>query len=181
MTWPTFVSFCTTDNGYAEEAAQLIETLDRFGLPHHVAPIGPSTGWARDCNRKPEFLRSCLDRFGPVVWLDADARVIREPILLRGIDADFAAHWRHGEELLSGTMYFGPGAEMLLDVWSIRCAAMPGAMDQRNLADAIATVPDVRMVRLPVEYTSIFDGADLPAEPVILHTQASRRLKREPK
>lgn len=176
---PLFVSFFTPI--YAEEAHGLLRTLILHGLDHDIREIESQSSWERNCSRKASFLAEMRTAHPgrPLVWVDADARVRRYPALLDSLTCDFAAHWRNGHELLSGTMYWGATAKAdeLLAAWSRASEAMPDIMDQRTLQN-IVDGWDGRVVRLPPEYTAIFDGDMAPeAAWVISHHQASRRLR----
>jgi hypothetical protein len=179
---PLFVSFYTPDNGYAEEAAQLVETLKEFGLDHHVANIGKMINWDLATQHKPVFLLKMM-RCNPgrsVVWVDADARVRKAPTLFESLDCDFAAHWRAGEELLSGTLYFSnsDASRHLALLWAERVREKPEQWDQVTLDQIVRPCPDwLRVATLPAPYTLIFDSMANDGPPVIEHTQASRRLK----
>lgn len=115
----------------------------------------------------------------PIVWLDADARVRRPPSLFDSLDCDVAAHWKDGEELLSGTLYIGANdtATELLQEWLTDCQSNPGEWDQRCLQAVLNSSRRFRIQTLPADYTAIFD-AGMSDHPVIEHLQASRRLKR---
>lgn len=180
---PLFVTFYTEGSPYAGEAITLGETCATFGLPFERHPMPSRGSWARNCNAKPTFLREMMVRHEgrPLVWLDADARVRRLPVAFDAcveMGTDFAAHWRYGQELLSGTMYWGGGPRSweLLRLWLAECEQHPETWDQRNLQAVIERgVPGLRVERLPETYTAIFD-AGVP-DPVIEHMQASRRLR----
>lgn len=180
---PIFVSFYTTGTGYEAEAAGLVASLEQFGLARDVAGLAPAGGWTANCNLKSAFVRDMLIKHGdrPVVWLDADARVRMPPVYFDSLDCDFAAHWRDGHELLSGTLYFGntTGARVLADKWVAECKVHPRDWDQHNLQRAVDAMPTLRVANLPPAYTQIFDLMKHHGAPVIEHLQASRRLKRE--
>ena len=174
---PIFCSYYTLR--YTPEAEQLLATLREWGLRYDVRPVSDLGRWELNCNYKPTYLRECRERFPgeALVWVDADARVRSYPGLFDVLNCDFAAHWRHGQELLSGTLYFGPteAAGKLLSEWEAECKRRPGDWDQRILADVLGKVPSLKIARLPWSYCQIFDGE--PGIPVIEHTQASRRLR----
>ena len=175
---PIFVSFFAGP-GYDREAAELVKTLDRFGLQYEVRELPDAGGWEANCGRKPEYLLQMMDAYPgeSLVWVDADARIRREPTLFDSLDCDLAAHWKDGTELLSGTLYVGPSARPLLESWRDGCRANPGEWDQKVLQQIVEGARSYRISTLPAEYTAIFD-AEMCESPVIEHMQASRRLRR---
>lgn len=194
---PLYVSYYTIDTGYELEAAGLLSTLEAFKLQHHVAGVTPRSAgrtwsWDRATQYKAEFIRDMQDRHPgePIVWLDADARVVQRPRLFEWLNCDLAAHWYRNKELLSGTLYFAPGADSraVVEAWIGRNRLRPHGRcaDQRNLQQVIGECRGLRIVNLPPEYAWIDagTGGDLSARaygrryPVIVHRQASRRLKK---
>jgi hypothetical protein len=184
---PLFCSFFTPD--YRQEAEELIATLDAHKLEHDVRPWPDAGDWARNCNQKATFLRNMmLEHEGrPLVWLDADARVVAPPVMFDSLTCDFAAHWLDWsdgrKELISSTLYFGPtpGAWDLLKSWMAASRDWPDVWDQKLLQELAERPRTLDVVRLPPAYTYIFDISRdrYPNEtPVIKQLQASRRLRR---
>lgn len=182
----TIVSFYTIGTDYEAEAQRLIESCERFNLPYRVEPVPNLGTWQRNTQHKAEFLRWMRSELtGPIVWLDADAEVKCYPALFAEItDADVAVHYRAKgkgkRELLSGTVWFAETVEArnLLDRWVETNRRNPKRWDQSTLADAIRDLPGVLVHELPAPYCLIFDRMRRLGPPVILHHQASRRLKR---
>lgn len=176
---PIFCSFFTSE--YEADACELLRSCRDFGLDADVRAVPNLGSWARNCGYKPQFIRErILDNPARgVAWVDADARVRQYPALFDSLDCDFAAHWRHGVELLSGTLYFGPTARarQLVKAWCEAQQQSPDEWDQRVLQRVIeSTRPgDLKVAYLPAEYTRVFDDAKM-GEPVVEHMQASRRL-----
>lgn len=180
----TFVSYYTP--AYRHEAMALIDTLEAFGLPHVVTEVADRGTWERNCALKPTFIRHHIIRTdAPVVWVDADARIVQRPELFFNdengyprLRCDVAAHYRWGEELLSGTLYFSGTfrASEICRIWARECEASPGEWDQKVLQRILAD-GDWDVERLPASYTAVFDDPKMTGDAVILHTQASRRLK----
>src|SRR5262252_6848339 len=167
---PLYLSYYTIGDGYETHGAELVRTLDRFKLSHHVDGVRPGTAsepgrepwsWARAAQYKAEFVRDMLLRYPdrPLVWLDADARVVARPIMFEWLDCDFAAHWYRGRELLSSTLYMrpGPGVTALVNAWIDRNRHRPGrrCADQPNLQDVVESSRGLKIVNLPPEYAWI--------------------------
>jgi hypothetical protein len=194
---PLYVSYYTIGNGYEPEAEGLRRTLEVFRLPYQIVGIpidglrGPRT-WQRAIGYKAEFIREMQHAFPdrPLVWLDADARITQRPRLFDWVTCDLAAHWFRTKELLSGTLYLAPGkaSRFLVEAWVRRNCERPDGRcaDQRNLMDVVRSRRDLSILNLPPEYAWIDagSGSDLSARaygrryPIIVHRQASRRLKR---
>jgi len=179
---PVFISFYTRDTPYEAMAARLRETLDAYGLEHRLVGVDSLGLWERNCAYKARFVRDQWRALGrPVVWLDADATVEADPVVLRQCGADFAACKWEGWELCSGTLFFNatPAAGRLLDRWVLRCEADPLLWDQMHLDAAwadIASEEPLITQWLPTPYLHIFDHRTDKA-PVIKHWQASREHK----
>jgi len=181
-TEPVFISFFTIDTPYEDLATRLRGTLDRFGLEHRVVGINSVGSWERNCARKARFVyETWAELRRPVVWVDADATIDADPLVLRKCGADFAVHKTRGWEFGSGTLFFGQSAEAgkLLDRWVLRCEADPLLWDQMHLDAAWADIASSeRLITqwLPQSYLYIFDHPP-EAPPVITHWQASRQHK----
>ena len=172
---------------YAEEAAGLIESLELFGLTHSVEEVPGKGNWSRNTKLKATYIRDKMTESPgvPIVWLDADARVRRDPVLFSTLNADMACYYRRDTELLSGTLFFSgsQAARSVVDQWIAANERRPGVFDQKNLQQVVeqnASNPEFRLERLPPAYC-LFDllvkhDKQITA-PVIWHRQASRRLK----
>lgn len=178
------VSFHTPDSYYSGHAREMMKTLDRFGIPHDVEVVPPVGCWVENCAFKPRFIQRKLAEHAdrPVVWLDADARVLRDPVLFEEIPADFAVHYRAGQEMLSNAMFFnvGPRSRELVDAWVAAQEKEPREWDQRvlqALIDRKALAMGLEIQLLPPEYAAI-DFMHV-ANPVIVQMQASRLLRRK--
>ena len=190
-TWPMagdrpirIVSFYTADNEYREHAERLRASLDRFGLAYELTPIDSRGAWEFNCAFKARYIRDQWSRSDvPVVWIDADATVEMNPILLNSFQADFAIHKWSGWQFASGTVYFGKSdlTRQLLDLWVLRSESDPTTYDQVHLQSAwcdISNSAPLRTVWLPRSYYDIFDRPGNDAT-VIRHWQASRKPKAE--
>jgi hypothetical protein len=176
---PVIVSFYTP--AYEAEAREMERTARAFGFFTDVRAVPDLGDWANNCAMKPAVIRDRMQDYPgrAVVWLDADARVRKPPVLLCHLRCDFAAHWRYEVELLSGTMFWGPtaAARTLAERWAQEQQRLPGEWDQKVLQRVIEArdIEGLRVHGLPAAYTAIFD-ARMCDEPVIEHMQASRRL-----
>lgn len=175
---PIYCSFYTP--AYSAEAQELLLTLGEFNLPADVRSMPDAGSWVKNCGMKAGYVREMMrehpDR--PVVWVDADGRVKSYPLLFDSLTCDFAAHWRHGVELLSGTLFFSgtEAATDLADDWIAECRRHPDVWDQKCLEAVVRQMPGLSCSRLPPQYTCVFDDPKMgPA--VIEHLQRSRVYK----
>jgi hypothetical protein len=140
---PLIVSFFTPGL-YASETARLRRSLARLGLEDQfLSPVvAPFPDWDQATRHKAIFLRHLVKMDRPLLWLDADSVVWRDPLpLLAALPGDIAVHYHRGHELISATIWLRPGPLVLkvLDRW-IELNAAPdqqSVWEQRNLDLAI--------------------------------------------
>lgn len=185
---PIYVSYYT-NNGYQEEVKKLRDDIWQFSLRNDVNLLNDSGDWNKNCHQKPVFLKSMLKKYprNSIVWLDADARIRRYPVLFNKLKCDLGIHYRkkkrHNievEELLSGTIYLANNhrTDQLMDLWIEENRNHPLEWDQRNLARAIKRW-NGKVEKIPSSYCQIFDSMAHEGKPVIEHFQASRKLRRQ--
>lgn len=174
-----FISYYTRGTPYEEEVKNLIGSLKKFNLTYVVYPTESVGSWCGNCALKPSILLRALNDYpneDSIVYLDADAIILKPPELFKHIQSDIAVHYKNGSELLSGTIFLRNtiATRKLLENW-IRHQTSD-VWDQKVLQEVIKT-GNVSMSELPKEYVHIFD--DNPTQDtVIIHNQASRRFKR---
>ncbi|WP_051378919.1 polysaccharide pyruvyl transferase family protein [Derxia gummosa] len=103
-TAPIVISFSAGDDYYHRAAAQLRGDCDRLGIEHDIRRLDPAPGgegWIALCRRKVGFCRDMLRRHGrPVLWIDVDCRLLRDPRpLLAGGGYDIAGFARGFRDL----------------------------------------------------------------------------------
>lgn len=184
-----YVSYYTPD--YEEVAHRLKLSLATFELEHIVVPVPDRGTWVANCARKPLFIRDLLSQMKkPLVWIDADAVVVKRPALFEDSaychDAAVCRYtWHQGKrETLSGTVWFNDTymAKRMVEHWIEQQALLPDMWDQVGLQMAVAEAEKTSAVieNLPVEYCYIHDlhRREHPdADPVIVHYQHSRQTR----
>jgi hypothetical protein len=181
------VSFFTSE--YCNEALRLMGSLDKFSISYDIKNVASKGSWITNVNYKSEYCRDkLLEHNMSIVWLDCDAEVVKYPKLFDYIGDyyDMGCYYRNRRsmphELLSGTLYFSNTTESLklLESWTTVCKANSMVWDQRNLQRVIYEHDkDLKIFEFPSSYVRIFDAQDMrDVDPVILHYQASRKLKR---
>lgn len=178
---PVVVGFYTAGTGYEAEAHEMQVSAHRMGLEVELRGI-PNAGWQRNTQYKAQFLSEMVEKYWgrSIVYTDADSRFVRYPALFDALQCDIGAHRHKGHELLSGTLFLrcGPSTAALMTLWREECERNPRTWDQVCLANAISKWGGT-FYPLPQEYCCIFDLKPLPTSPVVVHYQASRRLKKE--
>jgi len=186
---PVITSFYTKGNGYEKQAQFLIDTIRRFNFDYDIQGIEDRGSWRKNVYYKPIFIKKMLNKYPnrSIVFVDADAKIRKNPVLFNNYDCDLAFHLRGGKELLSGTLYFGntKGSHFIVDKWIEQDEKYTNThMPQRNLAAVFNKNKDkIKWKTLPVEYCMIFDSRSRHSRnPVIEHFQFSRKYKeRKPK
>jgi len=186
---PIVVSYYTVGTGYEEEAKRLLKSVGKFSLDYYIQGIPSRGSWISNVQHKPTFLREMIERFPDrtLLMVDADAEFLKYPTLLCDFhQADIGIHYRQRDgtrrELLSGTIFMRPCPVVnnVLKAWEDECKANPSEWDQRALSRVLKRVrySSARIIDLPAQYCTIFDSMSDVRDPVILHHQASRYLKK---
>jgi len=136
---PIIVSYYTPGTHYETRARALRKSVERLGLESRIEPRASRGSWVENCAQKSEFVRDVRQAVGrPVLWLDADAVLLRPLSQLDGFAGDFAAVKRDGWNLSGGQLYFGTGpvTDALVETWCRYCRAAPNIFDQVTLTYA---------------------------------------------
>jgi len=192
MNWQA-VTFVTIGTGYEREVLRLKASCDACGVPLRIFRFQPLGSWRANLNFKSQSILDAMAGYPEkdIVFIDADAVVRSYPrlfdVLSEARKHDIAAHFfmqsrvERGE-LLSGTLWFqnNPTAQTLVQAWHAHGEANPNVRHQRCLQAVLARYgSNIRIYRLPLEYTCIFDHpARRGVVPVIEHFQASRKYRR---
>jgi len=181
-----FVNFFTKN--YRARAAKLVKSLNKFALTHDVVEMEQEGSFEEIVSRKPEFIGMMMDahpKAKAIVWLDADAVLVKEPKLfweLHGID--LACHFREGVELVASDMYWANTTKVKhqLTAWHMAMTKGEGVgllcPEQQVLSNHLVDW-NVNTYQLPSEYCFIEDlpeknDAGRIVDPVVVQYQASR-------
>ena len=173
-----FVSAFTINTPYEQEVENLKKSLVQFGFStEHIVPIQNLGTWAKNCQQKAKVIKGKLTELNePIIWLDADAVINKEPELFSRIEKNLAI-CVYRNEYLSGTIFLKPTQQIhdLLDEWIIECEKNPTEWDQKILQRLILK-NNIDHEVLPTSYCKVdfFKADDL----VISQNQASRRFKK---
>ena len=176
-----FVSMFTAGTPYEEEVKSLQKTLDGFGLPYEIVGLRTQGSWEKNTQMKPQVIKGIMDKHNKdIVWVDADAEILKYPELFYSLDCDIAFHYiKEWNEKMTGTMYFKNNtiSREVLNKW-IALNEKNNNPDAINFQAVMEGFNDLRITDLPNEYIHISDNKYLQCtEPVIIHNQASRRFK----
>lgn len=181
-----------TDDRYRECAARMVDSAAKNapGIPVTLIQAPDLGSWEQNVLQKAAIIEEVFydqEDFDAVVYLDADATFSANPVLFHQLvdrSVDFAAHWRAGVELLSGTLFFrrSAAAAGLLSAWRAECERRISendlAWDQVVLQDLVWR-SGCRVEQLPASYCQIFDSMakSILGDPVIVHHQESRQVR----
>lgn len=193
------VSYFTRKTPY-EKVIQdcLLSGLKRFNLPYDVQGVPDEGSWQLNTAIKSKFiLEMLLKHKQDVCFLDSDAIIDKYPSLLFEIPNkyDLAAHWlnwtlqwrgKPGDNfhLLSGTMVFKykPKVIELVKQWREEVLKDLGTWEQKIFQNLVEKRKDIKIYSLPAKYCCVLlQDYSVPSyvkDPVIIHTQCSRKYKR---
>ena len=181
---PIFASYYTKNTGYEKQVEELKTTLRRFNLENDIRGIKDLGDWYKNTYIKSLFVVQTMKRHPDrsIVFVDADAKIRRSPVLFNDYDYDFAFHNYNKKELLAGTLYFknSKGGRYMADQWlKIDREKLTTLMPQKNLHAVFNKVKDkIKWDMFPIEYCMIFDcRARGRVRPVVEHFQLSRKYK----
>jgi hypothetical protein len=180
------VGYFTRNTLYERKAKTLITTLNLNKVLYYIEAIDNLGSWYKNTNYKPTFLKRMLIEFKGlnIVYVDVDARFLQYPKLFDELDCDIAVHefdrtnWPRGRgtEVLSGTIFLRNNDRVfnLLEKWEEQCRENPTRWDQKSLEKILNN----NFYRLPAEYCKINGLMKKVTEPVIVHYQASRMVRK---
>jgi hypothetical protein len=192
---PLVISFYTKNTLYQLDIQNFLASCEQWGIEAHIEGIAPQASWELNCAYKPYFIYEKLREFQrPLLWVDADAVFHQklEPCDL--FSADLAVYIDpdlppdHLSKVRSGTLFVNstPQGIELVRRWAEECHQLMRSQklfwDQVALRNVVLESKNFADIRpLPLAYVKIFDhpkdSAEVPS-PIIVHYQASRRLKK---
>lgn len=185
------IGYYTVDTIYESAAKILIKSLESLDIPHHIQGIPILGDWYANTCYKPTFIKYMMEKHKPksVIYVDCDAEFLRYPDLFENwstlayIDVGVYVFDRscyrksaHGFEVLSGTIFLKNNKKVLNMVteWEQECKNNPNVWDQKSLEKVLKGDYHI----LPGEYCKIFDRMEHIKDPVIVHYQASRFVRK---
>jgi hypothetical protein len=185
------VAFYTEGTLYQSKSEILRRSLERFNVLYYIQSVPNLGSWEKNTSYKPTFLKQMIEKFPEdIVYVDVDAEFQKYPKLFDTFGAtmktsfgvyvfDRSCYTKSvgGTEVLSGTIYIKntDEARRVLNQWEERTQRLIKEWDQKSLEYIL----DGRYDLLPGEYCKIFDRTPEVTDPVIVHFQASREVRRE--
>jgi len=182
------IAYYTENTIYEAHAQKFVKSLEKFSIPHFIKSIPNFGDWYKNTGYKPTFIKECLELFAGInlVYVDVDAEFMRCPDLFETLDCNIGVHYfdrrNHPKinvelyEVLSGTIFLQNNKEVFDIVcrWEERCKKFSYVWDQKSLEFVL----EGEFFNLPEEYCVIFDVMNHVKNPVIVHYQASRELRK---
>ena len=194
-------TFYTTNTPYEAEAELLQQDCKRLNIPFRKAATTSTGRWVENTMLKPSIILSELlrakDEFDCIVWVDADARINSYPQVFADYDKegiDFSVFQMGSRSrITSGTIFMrnNSSVQNFLRDWCTECYMSEERLgDQHSLRSLIRKKGyeryNINYKALPYSYCYIFDDSlrllspeipPLKSDPVIVHTQASRKYR----
>lgn len=155
---PVYVSYHTDDPVYTRYANRLRRSLDALGLEHEIVNIGkPHPIWVHNVQWKARCLINAMDKHKrPVVWLDADSVVAKEPHFFNyRMDTDYMIVRTDRYRDWGNVVYFNNShaGRTILNLWAAYNEKYPQCWDETILTWAWHTVyvhePYVKTMFIP--------------------------------
>ena len=182
------VGYFTRGTFYEDYAQTLVKSLNKYNVPYHIEGVENLGDWYKNVNYKPTFIKRMMNKFPDmnIVYVDCDAEFLGYPKLFEKIESDIAVHLFdkshfnkkfEGFEVLSGTIFLRNTDEThkLVEKWEELCKRKPCQWDQKSLEQILNGV----FYNLPEEYCKIYNVRYGAKNPIIVHYQASRRVRKQ--
>jgi hypothetical protein len=175
------VAYYTSNTPYEQEALAFEDSFR--GQNYHIFKVDNLGQWELNCAQKPTIIKKALELFKEdILYLDIDARLVSSLPPIPSPNKIGICMWNpiwksNTPELLSGTIYFPNNSDSLTLVndWIEHQKLTPTVWDQKVLQSIIHKY-DYELLDLKWVFIEKFMSAFV-SEPIILHTQCSRRLK----
>ena len=181
------VGYYSGDTIYEAKAAVLQKSLEKYRVPYYLQRIEDRGGWYANTCWKPTFLKEMLKKFPKhnIIYVDCDAEFFRFPKLFHSFKGNVGVYLfdrscygknAKGFEVLSGTIFLrnNEAVRLMIERWEFECKNNLNVWDQKSLQKVLGD----NYEKLPGEYCKILDRMEWITEPVIVHYQASREVRK---
>lgn len=184
---PVVVSYFTEGTNYEKEAAALRASCENVGLEYRIEGVASFGKWHQHTCYKPIYILQKMHELKrPVVWVDADAEVVKKPSFAFDCDIGVRIYDFHPSDhpshFLAGTVYIAYNERTLrfVKAWADACQKIiEGStfLTDQQVFGSLAYKEEIRLLGLPAGYCAIFDER-VEQEIYIVHYQASRLYKK---
>lgn len=188
-----FISYYT--EGYYEKIINkyLLPSLQKFNLNWYIQNFPNLHSWELNGKYKTSFILERMNSTNKdIVFLDADAEILKIPDLFNNITEDIGIHyldwwkfWHNNDcqnkfETLTGTIYIKNSykTRCFINEWNnVNQKSIQWA--QKLFPSVLSDYPEITVHNLPIEYCQIIkpDGI-IPENTIIAQWQASRMGKK---
>lgn len=156
----SFYSDPLHSNYYSQSASLLKSDCDRLKLDYYIQNLKGHFEYKKNCKMKPSFILECMKKFNqPIVWLDCDSRIVKNPSFEGLTEIDYAGVRRGGDAdpvMIASTLYFNTSEASIkmLEEWSRRCSLKENddRADHSILLDYLKESSGLRFKWLPDSY-----------------------------
>lgn len=134
----TYFSDILPSSFYKTSAFQLKTRIELLGGKIHIEELPNLGNYAKNCLRKPKFIKECLEKFDrPLIWIDADSRVNKLPIQMDNLDVDVACVEKPNGCPESALIYFNntEQSKKFLNKWIDGCSITEIELDHPVLKE----------------------------------------------
>ena len=176
---PLVVSFYT-DDLYRRLAARLSASCRRFRLEYDIYKRADLGSWVLNCGQKPTHILAMLDLYDQdVLWVDADAEFVSEPVGLDGQEGDLGLFITEWNLYMSGTLLFRNtvASREMLNGWIQEQKRFLDLPDEKTMRAVLERGGAIKTWQLSPGYAYVFDvwpDRYPDCKPIVLHKQASR-------
>lgn len=174
------ISFYTKDWRYPKFAKMLEADCKRLNLTYTIEELKSTGSYLKNTCLKPKFILDKLKEFKePVLWVDVDGSIVKEPTFFYDIDADFAAKLMPETAKRTwhvGTMWFNYNDDVLnfIERWIDNTGNIS---DESSLEKTWQESP-IKGIDIPKDYFRIIRFSERP-QGVICHRISNGISKRQ--
>lgn len=134
----TYFSDIPPSNFYKTSSIELKNRIETLGGKIHIEELPNLGNYAKNCLRKPKFIKYCLEKFDrPLIWIDADSKVNRLPIKMDCLTVDVACVEKPNGCPESALIYFNntEQSKKFIDKWIEGCSITDIELDHPVLKE----------------------------------------------
>jgi len=176
---PLVISFYT-DELYSRLASRLARSCEAYGLGVEIEEREDLGSWVANCGQKPTFILGMLEFHDrDVLWVDADAEFVSEPVGLDEQEGDLGLFITKWNLYMSGTLLFRNtvASREMLGGWIQEQKRFLDLPDEKTMRAVLERGGAVKTGQLSPGYAYVFDvwpHRYPDCKPIVLHKQASR-------